>query len=304
MKNSIRILSIVLTVAAMSFTSCKDDGCGDGPHPGGADCNTELIFMDHAFCSGDWFKTTSGEYLEVYGYPDASKLKKGDRVKFGYTNYDNSELIECMAVSPFEMWLGENNLTFKTVKANRKCFKDDKEEPTKCDTELTFMDPGMCSGAWFKTNSGEYLEVYDYPIDGLKKGDKVKFGYRECIQRKYGCLAIGDFEMWLRENNYKTKTVCVLPECLKPRCGNGNCDTKVTYYRKDFCSGDLIKTEDGKLLRAFGLNLTDREYKEGDQFRISYKSKVLQNDCTYVRQPDEIGEPVDITCQTGASSKE
>lgn len=293
MKNSIKFLSIVLTITAMSFTSCKQDDCHDGPKPDSKDCNTELIFQDPGMCGGAFFKTLKGEYLEVYGYP-VDGLTKGDRVQFGYEKFDKSNLIECKALSAFEGWLYDNGHTAQVVKVRKECIKT---QPDDCNTELEFMDHAVCSGAWFKTKNGEYLEVWHYPTDGLNKGDIVKFDYEDYPNSpKLGCAAISPFEIWLRENNLGFKTVKVKDECLKskPWCGTGVCDTEVTYYKKDFCSGDLLKTEDGKLLRAFGL--PHNNYTQGERLTIGYQPKTLQNDCQYVRQPDEMGEPVDITC--------
>ena len=79
--------------------------------------------MDMGMCSGMWFERDCGDILEVYNYFPSDMgfcwtpyiLEPGERVSLTYKRFDDSELVQCQALSIFEQESVKKGKRIRTV---------------------------------------------------------------------------------------------------------------------------------------------------------------------------------------------
>gem|GEM_PF-5681037 len=212
--------TMMLMLVGLVMASCKKDlveplpavvdnsGQVGDQTPNDGECNQVLTFLDPGICSGMWFQTASGEILEVYGYSQTRAeldLKVGETITAGYNVFACVDGFMCQAISEFEAQLWDAGTPYSTVVLTCENGKVKDIHNGDCDESVTFMDAGLCGGAWFLRSDGTYLEVYDYPLDRehprLERGDEVSLSYEAYDTSKLiECEALGEFEAKLYES--------------------------------------------------------------------------------------------------------
>ncbi|MDC1212129.1 hypothetical protein N8Z73_01485 [bacterium] len=118
MKNAFIVLAL-----SISFISCEKQFL-DLPGKHGDRVTTgELTFRDMGMCSDMWFENDCGDIFEVYNYFPQDMgfcgtpymLQPGERVSLTYQCYDDSELVQCEALSVFEQECFEKGKRIRTV---------------------------------------------------------------------------------------------------------------------------------------------------------------------------------------------
>jgi len=120
MKKMIMFLTVSVLLA-----SCEKDDFPTRPFKDNC-CKMkteEVTFADMGMCSGMWFERDCGGVFEVYNYfPEGVgfcgtpyPLQPGERVTINYKCYDDSDLIQCEALSAYEADCHEKGRKITTV---------------------------------------------------------------------------------------------------------------------------------------------------------------------------------------------
>lgn len=109
---------------------------------------------------------------------------------------------------------------FKDLEEPLKASEETPEQtdPATACTETTFLDAGLCNGAWFKTNEDVYLQVSNFNAQGepiiLEQGETFSFTYEPYVdQGEIRCEAISTFEQDLYESKVLIERVSLLEIC-------------------------------------------------------------------------------------------